>query len=343
MTDEVAIPRASRGRKEIVRYIIGVAAGFVVLLLLFGKRSELLPAWRQLSHADFGWVIAAVSAEALSLLTFGYLQNLVLRLSGANVPLGPLAALSLANEAIANTVPGEPAISSAYRYRFYRRFGASGASAGWTIFTILVAQAMSMSLLLLLGVLVALAGSTGGEYTGLAIVGLVIVVAAVAVLARRDLILRLAEALTRAAGRGARRGTGDTPGLAARIESTFARMREIPLSVRSTLGVVGVAAAVWLGDFLCLVCSFWAIHAAVPWDGVLLAYGVAQVAGSLPIVPGGIGIIEGSLAIILITYGASRPSALAAALIYRIISFWLSITVGWISVGMIAHWFRRRQ
>ena len=66
--------------------------------------------------------------------------------------------LTLANDAIANTVPGEPAVSSAYRYRYYRRHGASGASAGWTIFTILIAQAIGMSLLLLLGVVVALAG-----------------------------------------------------------------------------------------------------------------------------------------------------------------------------------------
>ena len=78
------------------------------------------------------------------------------------------------------------------------------------------------------------------------------------------------------------------------------------------------------------------VRAAVPWSGVLLAYGVAQVVGSLPVVPGGIGIIEGSLAVILMEYGAGRVPALSAALVYRMVSFWLVIAIGWIAFGVIA-------
>jgi uncharacterized protein (TIRG00374 family) len=314
--------------------------GVVVLLLLFGKRSELTAAWRQLGHADFRWVAAAILAETLSLLTFAHLQHHVLRLSGARVAMGGLFLLSLANDAIANTVPGEPAVSSAYRYRHYRRRGASGASAGWTIFTILIAQAIGMSLLLLLGVVVALAESTSGRNAATAVVGLVIVAAAVAVLVRRDLVLRLATALVH----GAQRVTGHPRGsIGARIESTLERMRDIPLSARSTVGIVLIATAVWFGDFICLVCSFGAVHASIPWSGVLLAYGVAQVAASLPIVPGGIGIVEGSLAVILVAYGADRASALSTALAFRIVSFWLAIAIGWITVGVIARQARRRS
>ncbi|HUC57628.1 MAG TPA: YbhN family protein [Streptosporangiaceae bacterium] len=341
MADEVVVSGTSRNRTEIIRYLVGVAVGIVVLLLLFGKRNELGPAWHQVRQANLGWVAAGIGAEALSLLTFAVMQHRVLRLSGSKISLGSLMLLSLANDAIANTVPGEPAISSAYRFRFYRRQGTTSASAGWTIFTILVAQAIGMSLLLLLGVLVALA-SGGIKDAGASIAGLVIVIIAVAVLVRRDLILRLVSALTRLVQRIITRGRdAKEGGLAERIQATLARMREIPLSTGSTVGIAGLATAVWFGDFLCLVCGFAATGAAIPWDGVLLAYGVAQVAGTLPIVPGGIGIIEGSLAIILIGFGASRPSALAAAVIYRAISFWLAIAVGWSSVWVIAHRHRR--
>ena len=129
-------------------------------------------------HADAGWVAAAVAAEALSLWPSRYLQHRVLHLSGTHVTMPALSALSLANDAIANTVPGEPVVSSAYRYRYYRRHGATGASAGWTIFTILIAQAIGMSLILLLGVLVALAASTHARSTGVTVAGLVIVIGA---------------------------------------------------------------------------------------------------------------------------------------------------------------------
>jgi putative heme transporter len=226
------------------------------------------------------------------------------------IPTPALMILSLANDAIANSVPGEPVVSSAYRYRYYRRQGASGAVAGWTVFMVLIAQAIGMSLLLLLGVIVALAGATSAADVSVAVVGLAIVGAAIVVLSRRDVLLRLAGALVRAL----RRVTGHPRGsVGLRIDAALARMREIPLSTRSAAAVVAIGAGVWFCDFLCLVCVFRAVHARIPWYGVLLAYGAAQVVGSLPVVPGGLGIVEGSLAVILAAYGAGRVPAVSAA------------------------------
>jgi putative heme transporter len=340
VTDDFPEPAPRRSLREVLRYVLGVLIGAVVLLLLVGKRGELAAAGHQLGNMAVGWLAAAMAAEALSLWTFAYLQHQVLRISGTIIRLPALMMLSLANDAIALTVPGEPAVSSAYRYRYYRQHGASGASAGWTVFTILIAQAIGMSLILLLGVIVALAGATSAADVGVTVVGLVIVAAAAVVLMRRDLVLRLAGFLVRAA----RRVTGHPRDrVGARIEATLARMREIPLSTRSTAGIVAVATVVWFWDFLCLVCAFGAVHAAVPWYGVLLAYGAAQVVASLPVVPGGLGVVEGSLAVILAAYGTGRVPAISAALAFRLVSYWLAIAVGWSSVGVIAVLGRRRQ
>lgn len=337
-SDPVSRP-ARLSLKDVLRYILGAGVGVVVLLLLVGKRGDLAAAWHQLGDVDAGWLGAAVVAESLSLWTFAWLQRRVLLLSGARFPMPALMVLSVANNAIANTVPGEPAVSSAYRYRYYRRHGASGAGAGWTIFTVLIAQAIGMSLLLLLGVLVALAGATSAADAGATVVGLVIVAVAAAVLMRRDLLLRLAGAAVRAL----RRVTGYPRGsVGARIDSTLVRMREIPLSTWSTAGIVAIATLVWFCDFLCLVCAFGAVHVRVPWHGVLLAYGIAQVVASLPVVPGGLGIVEGSLAVILAAYGAGRIPAISAALAFRMVNFWLAIAVGWASVGVLARLGRRQ-
>ena len=321
-----------------IRYLVGIAIGVVVLVLLVGKRGELVAALHEFRHADYPWVAAAIGAEGLSLLGYAYLQRRALLLSGARIAVPSLFLLTVANDAISCSVPGEPAVSSAYRYRYYRRRGASGASAGWTVFTVLIAQAMGMSVVLLLGVLIALASATTASAAGAAVLGFVIVLAATAVLVRRDLVLRLIEALVR----GVRRVTGHPKGtVGERIESTLARMREIPLSTRSTVAIVALAAAVWLADFGCLLCSFGAVRAAVPWGDVLLAYGAAQVAGSLSFVPGGLGIVEGSLAVILIAYGTDRVAAVSVALAFRLVSFWLAIALGWACVAVIARQLRR--
>src|SRR5215475_12787871 len=222
VADEIATLESGRNLKVVARYVLGVGLGILVLVLLFGRRSEFTAAWRQLNEVAGWWVLAAVAAEGLSLWSFAYLQRLVLSLAGGSISLRGLFLLTLANDAIALTVPGEPAVSSAYRYRYYRRHGVSGASAGWTIFTILIAQAIGMSLILLLGVIVALDGSTSTSNAGAAAVGLVIVAGSAAVLIRRDLVLRLAMACVR----GLRRVSGHPRGsIGARIESTLARMR----------------------------------------------------------------------------------------------------------------------
>ena len=331
MAEEIAIPGAGRNLKDILRYVAGVAAGIVVLLLLFGKRAEFAAAWTRLGGVTPGWLAAAAAAEAGSLWLYARLQHRVLRLTGAKLAMPGLLFLSLANDAIANTVPGGPAVSSAYRYRYYRKHGASSEGAGWTIFTVLIAQAIAMSLILLVGVLIALAGSATGANTRTAIAGMVIIIAAIAVLARRDLVLRVAAATVRVLGRA---------GIGERIAATLERMRQIPLGTWQAAWVVVLAAGVWLADFGCLLFAFRAVHAAIPWSGVLLAYCVADIAGMLPVVPGGIGIVEGSLAAIMAAYGADRASALAATLSFRLVSFWLAIVVGWISVAAIARMTR---
>jgi uncharacterized protein (TIRG00374 family) len=321
-----------------VRYVLGVLLGIAVLVVLFGERGDLVAARHQFRHLASGWLAAAVLAEGTSLAVFGFLQHRVLRLAGARIALPGMVALSLANEAVANTVPGGPALSCVYRYRYYRQRGATEASSGWTVFTVVIAQSISMSLFLLLGAGVAMLASATIRGAGIAAVGLVIVIAGGAVLVRRDLVLRLAAALVRIS----QRVTG-RPRSVARIEAALARMQEIPLSARSTVSVAVIAVGVWACDFLCLLCSFAAVHAAVPWNGVLLAYCAAQVVSALPLVPGGLGIVEGSLAVILAAYGVARVPAISAALAYRLVSFWLSIAVGWVSVGGIAYRTRRRE
>jgi len=323
----------------IIRYALGIGIGVFILVLLVGKRGEFTGALHHLDHLNYAWETGAVVAEALSIVGYGYLQQKVLRWSGSELSLPSLALVSLANNAIAYTVPGEPAVSSAYRYRFFRRRGASGASAGWTILTILIAQAIGMSLLLLVGVLVALTGDTGVQARGTVLVGLFVVLIAGAFLIRRDLLLRFLGLLVRLC----RRVTGHPRGdVMRRIESTLQRMREIPLSNVKAIGLVAMATALWLTDFLILLCCFGAVHASIPWSGLLLAFGVSQIVASLPLIPGGLGIVEGSLAVILVAYGAKKVPALAVVLIYRLLTFWAVIIVGWISIALI-EWRARRE
>ena len=59
---------------------------------------------------------------------------------------------------------------------------------------------------------------------------------------------------------------------------------------------------------------------------LILSFGVS--AGAATPTPGGLGGFEAGLAAALIAYGIDKPSALAAALLYRLISYWLMFVFG---------------
>jgi len=87
--------------------------------------------------------------------------------------------------------------------------------------------------------------------------------------------------------------------------------------------------------------TFLAIGVPIPWKGLLLAYGAGQLAANLPITPGGLGAVEGSITIALVFFGGSRTTTVDAVLIYRLISFWLVTLVGWVAWGALVVGIRR--
>ncbi|MBV8987789.1 MAG: UPF0104 family protein, partial [Solirubrobacterales bacterium] len=103
-----------------------------------------------------------------------------------------------------------------------------------------------------------------------------------------------------------------------------------------TIGASLTAALLnWITDCACLVTAILAVAGNVPWRGVLVAYAIAQIAANLPITPGGIGIVEGTLSLLLVAYGMPTSTAVAAVLLYRIISFWIFVPVGWATAGAL--------
>ena len=66
-----------------------------------------------------------------------------------------------------------------------------------------------------------------------------------------------------------------------------------------------------------------------------------QLAASLPVTPGGLGVVEGSLTIALVAYGGIEASTVAAVLLYRLVSFWLPVPAGWAVLGALS--LRRRR
>jgi len=122
----------------------------------------------------------------------------------------------------------------------------------------------------------------------------------------------------------------------AAVRTFAAQLDFMRLGLRHTGEVLLLALWNWLADALCLAAAIRATGAPLPWHSWLLAYAVGVTSANLALTPGGIGFIEVALAAALVGAGLNSSHAVAAALAYRAVSFWLVIAIGWAVVAALA-------
>jgi uncharacterized protein (TIRG00374 family) len=326
----IVAPSAGRWYRvwQVARYIIGLAAVGFAAYVVDGKTDELRGATTYLEHLRWWWVVVAVAAEAVSYLALASLQRRLLRSGGVKIPMTPMTGIALAGNAIQNSLPGGLVFYSAYNYRQYRRFGADEVLAGWTLIAFNAVTFVTLSVIALLGLALALSAGNAfdlvEEILGIAIfAGLIVVLWAerVWLLEHLTRLVALSQRIFQHPSRD--RKAGDI------VHGWVDRMGAISPSRRNWARAMVMGFANWTADCACLVLAFMSVGAGVPWRGLLLAYGAGQLATALPITPGGLGVVEGSITVALVTFGGGQASTVAAVLIYRLISFWLLLPIGW--------------
>jgi hypothetical protein len=235
-----------------------------------------------------------------------------------------------ASNAISVSIPiaGTP-MSAAFSFRSFARRGADNSLAGWVLTISGVISTVTLALIVAVGAILsgnavaAAVGALGGLAT---VIPLVVFLIA---LRNHRLRIRLQSVVARAVGlalRLMRRPQGDAREL---IEASVERIVRLRLKVRGWAFVFLMAAVNWTANIACLAVSIWAVRSPVPWSGLILAWSVGVGAGSFGVTPGGLGLVEAALSGALIAIGVHAPKAVAAVLIYRLISFWLVDALGW--------------
>lgn len=292
------------------------------------QRGELNDAATELGRLNPAWLVLGIVAEAMSVIAFAKIQGRQLRSGGARMPQGRLVTMTTAAGAIASSLPAGPAVSSIFAFRQYRRFGADDALAGWTLVATLISSALGLSLLATVGLCLAARQGAAFDLIGVIVGMLFLTTIATAILWQRRALSRVALALLRLArrltGRPRRHETEVLAGFISRYGTVKVSWRDLGVAV-------GWSVANWSCDCACLACGYLAVHANIPWQALLLAYGAGQLASNLPITPGGLGVVEGSLTIALVAYGGAQASTVGAVLLYRIVSFWGFLPIGWLA------------
>lgn len=310
----------------VLRWLLGFGLLALAVDVLAGDKSELSGIGTTLSHLRWWWIAPAVAAEAASELSFVITQTRLMAAGGLRPPILPLTGMTLASQAMTNSVPGGPAVAAVYGFRWYRRLGADDTLAGWALVGTSIFAALSLALLAGVGLVFATEEGASLDLVP-AVVGILIATIALGVVfvyeRPLELVVRwILRVSLRLIGRP--RGNHEE-----QILRLMARVAAVRLRTPQALAVIGWAFMNWVFDCTCFGLAFLATGSAVPWKGLLLAYGAGQLAANLPITPGGLGAVEGSITIALAYFGGGTTADIAAVLIYRLISFWLVVIVGW--------------
>ena len=322
------------------RVVVGFALVGVAAWVITGKTSELAGASAFLTQLRWFWLVLGGLAELGSFVALATVQRLLLRAGGVRMRLTRVTGVTFAGSSIQAALPIGAAFAGLYVFRQYEVAGADDVLAGWVVIaTFTVAFA---TLATLAGVGLAFAASTGSTFD---LVGAILAVLVLAMLVVFAWVKRAKayDFLARAAAAIERRGHRPAGQFTVPLAQTLERMSTVAPVRNEWLKAVVAGGADWVADCGCLVFAFLAVGSPVPWQGVLLAYCAAQLAVNLPITPGGLGVVEGSLTVALVAFGGGRAPTVAAVLLYRLLSFWIPLPIGATCYLVLARGRRRRE
>jgi uncharacterized protein (TIRG00374 family) len=296
---------------------------YLVLPQIAGARRSL----SLLSDVSLLYVLAGVACFAASQVAYVQLTRGVLPRRTSTPGLRTLMRIQLSTLAVSHVVPGGAAAGGGLGYRLLTSNGVSGPDAGFALATQSIGSAVVLNAILWLGLAVSIPlRGFNPLYVTAAIVGLVVVgLFSGAVLA----LTRGEEGAVRFLRGVARRVPFlDEDKVHRLVHRVAERLRTLAADRPLMLRTVGWAATNWLLDAAALWVFLLAFGYRAPIDGLLVAYGLANVLAAIPITPGGLGVVEAVLTATLVGFGAPRGEAVLGVISYRLVNFWLPIPFG---------------
>ncbi|MCL2394221.1 MAG: flippase-like domain-containing protein [Acidimicrobiaceae bacterium] len=275
------------------------------------------------------YLLLGVVLEVAAIVAYAALTRTVLG-PDRSPGMGTMLRIQLTTLSVSHVVPGGSAAGSSLGYRLLRQAGVKRTDVGFALATQGLGSAVILNVLFWLALVVSIpVWGFSPLYVTAALAGVALFVfftALVLLLTRGDqwlggLIERVASRLSFVQADVVR----DL------FDQVAARVHELGTQRHMVLRAAAWALANWLLDAASLFVFVGAFGHWVNPDGLLVAYGLANVLAAIPLVPGGLGVVEATLTSALVGFGTTRAVALLGVLAYRFVNFWLPIPVGGLS------------
>ena len=317
----------ARGKYWWLRWVVLGIAVVVLGVELALVWDQLARAWHSVYTAKWWWLLAAVGAALFSMHSFAQIQRTLLRSAGVTVNQWRSETAFYAGNALSTTLPGGPVLSATFIYRQQRTWGASPVVASWQLVMSGALQIVGLALLGLGGAF--FLGAKNNPFSLIFTLGgfVALILLAQAVATRPELIdgigVRLLSWVNSVRGKPADTGLPKWRETLQQLESVNLSRRELGVAFSWSLFN-------WIADVACLLFAAWAAGGHPSLAGVTVAYAAARAVGSIPLMPGGLLVVEAVLVPGLVTSGMALSDAISAMLIYRLISWLFIAAIGWV-------------
>lgn len=325
-------PSASSGR-----LMAWVGLGLLLTVATVGVMAALIGPDRlrtAVSMLEPTWLLVALGIEAVALACLAQVYREVFAVTHGPLSRRAAATIALGSFSLAQVLPGGGAAGAVFAAnRFARR---SDAVTGTTSVVLFGTTTMAT-----LGVLVS-AAATGtavaaGTHASVAVAAGIITVLVLVALAGFRWVLSRRNTRRRVvawAARATRRSEDVTMSWQAAVDRQ-ARLLDRPGRLWR---IVAWSAVNWTLDIAVLGAIAWAVGVHTPVLAIVVAYGVANLVNSVPLTPGGIGVVEAGIAASLVAMGADPSSASLAAIAYRLVAHWFPIVL---ALPVVMHGLRQ--
>jgi putative heme transporter len=317
----------ARGKYWWVRWVILGIVAIVLAAEVALVWDQLAKAWQSLYSAKWWWLLAAVLAAGASMHSFAQIQRTLLKSAGVHINRWRSEAAFYAANSLSTTLPGGPVLSATFLLRQQRIWGASTLVASWQLVMSGVLQAVGLAMLGLGGAF--LLGAKNNPFSLLFTLGgfVALLLLAQAVASRPELIdgigVRVLSWVNSIRGKPAGAGLE-------KWRETLNQLESVSLGRRDLAVAFSWSLFNWIADVACLGFAAYAAGGTASVAGLAVAYAAARAVGSIPLMPGGLLVVEAVLVPGLVTSGMSLSGAISAMLIYRLISWLFIAAIGWV-------------
>ena len=315
-------PRIRPVQLTIKALLLVILAVFLLPPVLSGFRD----AWDTISDVNPALLVLGFALQLLALFCYSLLTRATLGSAGRRLSMARIFRIQLSTKALSNVVPGGNAASSALGYRLLTLSGISGPDAGFALATAGIGSAVVLNIIFWTALIVSVPfRGVNPLYGTAAVAGIVIMaIAALLVIGVMDGSGR-AERFVRWVGRSLRL---DENKFAAVLHQVAERLEELSSDRQLLRRVVFWATANWLLDAASLWVFLRAFGESLSPEALLVAFGLANVLAAIPILPGGLGVVEGAYTAALTGFGVPARVAVPAIATYRAAQYLMPIALG---------------